>query len=106
MDGIVGGLEGKIVRQVVADIPRHVVRELNHRRIREWKAETVHFHLDLRPPEIVRAVGFGAPLRRQTLREQVEIYLTKHWTPSAEVIRRERLVELGREYLDAAGEEG
>jgi DNA repair protein SbcD/Mre11 len=103
---VAGGLEGKVVRLVVADIPRHVVRELNHKRIREWKAEAVHFHLDLRPPEVRRVVGYGAPMRRQTLREQVESYLARHWTPSSESIRRERLVELGTLYLDAAGEEG
>ena len=98
------GLEGKIVRLVVADIPRHVVRELDHRRIREYRAEALHFHLDARPPEILRVVASGAPMRRQTLREQVESYLAKHWTPSSEMIDRERLVALGRGYLDAVGE--
>lgn len=106
VEAVPGGLAEKIVRLVVTDIPRHVVRELNHRRIREWKAEAVNFHLDLRPPEIRRAVGYGAPMRRQTLREQVESYLTRHYQPSSEAIRRERLVELGTRYLDAAGEEG
>lgn len=104
VDGVAGGLDGKIVRLVVTDISRHTVRELNHKRIRDWKAEAVHFHLDLRPPEVRRLAGFGAPLRRQTLEEQVEAYLTRHWTPTAETIRRERLVELGAHYLDAAGE--
>jgi DNA repair protein SbcD/Mre11 len=103
--GIPGGLAGKIVRLVVTDIPRHVVRELNHRRIREWKSEAIHFHLDLRPPEIRREVGFGAPMRRQSLREQVEAYLQRHWTPTSDDIRRERLVELGTHYLEAAEEE-
>ena len=99
-----GGLEGKVVRLVVADIPRHVVRELDHRRIRDYRAEALHFHLDARPPEILRAVGSGAPMRRQTLREQVENYLAKQWAPTSEAIDRDRLVALGRSYLDAAGE--
>jgi exonuclease SbcD len=104
VEGIPGGLEGKIVRLVLTDIPRHVVRELNHRRIRELKAEALHFHLDARPPEVRRVVAGGAPMRRQTLREQVEGFLTRHWTPSTEGIDRERLVSLARTYLDAAGE--
>ena len=99
-----GGLEGKVVRLVVADIPRHVVRELDHRRIRDYRAEALHFHLDARPPEILRAVGSGAPMRRQTLREQVESYLARQWTPSSEEIDRDRLVALARTYLDRAGE--
>jgi DNA repair protein SbcD/Mre11 len=105
VDGIAGGLAGKIVRLVVTDVARHTVRELNHRRIRDWKAEAVHFHLDLRPPEVGRALGFDAATRRQTLKEQVEAYLTRHWTPTAGTIRRERLVELGAHYLDTVGEE-
>jgi DNA repair protein SbcD/Mre11 len=98
------GLEGKVVRLVVADIPRHVVRELDHRRIREYRAEALHFHLDARPPEINRVVGSGAPMRRQTLREQVESYLTKQWSLTSDAIDRERLVSLARGYLDAVGE--
>ncbi|CAN5667445.1 exonuclease SbcCD subunit D [soil metagenome] len=105
-EAIPGGLDGKIVRLVITDIPRHAVRDLNHRRVREWKAEAMHFHLDLRPPEVMRVVGYGAPMRRQTLGEQVEGYLRKHWNLTSTAIRRERLIELGREYLEATGEEG
>ena len=50
-------------------------------------------------------MGYGAPMRRQTLREQVESYLTRHWVPSAPDIDRERLVGLARHYLEGAGEE-
>ncbi|HET7321485.1 MAG TPA: exonuclease SbcCD subunit D [Longimicrobiaceae bacterium] len=106
VESIPDGLEGKIVRLVVEDIPRHVVRELDHRQIREYKAEALHFHLDARPPEVRRTVGVGAPMRRQTLREQVESYLTKHWNPSSEAISRERLVELAQHYLAEVGEVG
>jgi DNA repair exonuclease SbcCD nuclease subunit len=99
-----GGIEGKVVRLVIEDVPRHVVRELDHRRIRELKAEALHFHLDARPPEVHRVVGSGAPMRRQTLREQVEGYLLRQWEPSSEAIDRKRLVELAGAYLDQAGE--
>ena len=104
VQSIPDGMEGKIVRLVVADIPRHVVRELDHRRIREYRAEALHFHLDARPPEVHRVVGSGAPMRRQTLREQVESYLAKQWLPTSDAIDRERLVSLARGYLDAVGE--
>ena len=104
VQSIPGGMEGKIVRLVIADIPRHVVRELDHRRIREYRAEALHFHLDARPPEVRRTVGSGAPMRRQTLREQVEGYLSRHWPLTSEAIDRERLVSLARGYMDAVGE--
>ncbi len=104
VEAIPGGLEGKIVRLVVADVPRQVVRELDHKRIREYKSEALHFHLDARPPEVRRVVGSGAPMRRQTLGEQVESYLTRHWTLSSESIDRDRLVRLAATYLGRAGE--
>jgi exonuclease SbcD len=102
--GVPGGLDGKVVRLVVEDVPRQVARELDHRRIRELRAEALHFHLDARPPEVHRIVGSGAPMRRQTLREQVESWLAKHWTPTSEQVDRERLVSLARGYMDAVGE--
>ncbi|HEX2081102.1 MAG TPA: metallophosphoesterase [Longimicrobium sp.] len=99
------GLRNKIVRMVVYDAPRAVVRELNHRRIREWKAEAVHFHLDVRPPEVRRRIGSGAPVRRQTLQEQVASYLRKTWELRDRKLEKERLVEMGTAYIDRTGEE-
>lgn len=99
------GLRGKMVRMVVYDAPRAVVRELNHRRIREWKAEAVHFHLDVRPPEVRRRIGSNAPVRRQTLQEQVASYLQKTWTLKNPKLDKERLVELGKEYVERTAEE-
>ncbi|HEX7240028.1 MAG TPA: exonuclease SbcCD subunit D [Longimicrobiaceae bacterium] len=104
VEGIAGGIAGKIVRLVVTDIVRGTVRELNHRRIREWKAEALHFHLDARPPEIRRVSASGAPVRRQTLGEQVASYLEKHWQLQAEGLDRARLVELGTRYVQRAEE--
>jgi predicted MPP superfamily phosphohydrolase len=100
-----GGVRGKIVRLVVYDVPRQVVRELDHRRIREWKAEALHFHLDARPPQVGRRAPSGAPVKRLTLREQVQTYV-RGWTPTREKIDRERLVEMGGEYIDRAAEGG
>lgn len=103
VDAIEGGIDGKLVRQVVHDIPRRAVRELDHRRIREWKARAAHFHLDLRPP---REAGIqAAGLQRQTLAEQLGSFLSERWTPTREGVRTERLVELAARYMAGAGEE-
>lgn len=104
VEGVEGGLRGKIVRLVVHDVPRALVRDLSHRRIREWKAEALHFHLDARPPEVRRRAGSGAPLRRQTLREQVSSFLEK-WTLPSPALERAHLVELGARYVDRAEQE-
>jgi hypothetical protein len=49
-----------------------------------------------------RRIGSGAPVRRQTLQEQVAAYL-RGW-PQSPGIERERLVELATSYVDRAGE--
>ena len=106
VERIPDGLRGKIVRLVIFDAPRAVVRGLNHRRIREWKGEAVHFHLDARPPEVRRRIGANAPVRRQTLQEQVAAYIRKDWKLRDEKLERERLVEMGTGYVDRTAEEG
>jgi DNA repair protein SbcD/Mre11 len=95
---IPGGIADKIVRLRVFDVPRHVARELNHSAVRGYKAEALHFHLDLRRPEIQRTIGVGAPGRRQTLPELVSSYLSGRPLP-AELDRTE-FVRLGQELMD------
>lgn len=106
VERIPDGLRGKIVRMVIHDVPRAVVRELNHKRIREWKAEAVHFHLDARPPDARRRTGTNAPVRRQTLQEQVASYLRKDWKLRDPKLDKEQLVEMGVAYVDRTAEEG
>jgi DNA repair exonuclease SbcCD nuclease subunit len=103
VEGVPGGIAAKLVRLVITDVPRNLVRELNHKRIREWKAEALHFHLDARPPEVRRRIGSGAPMRRQSLQEQVAAYL-REWPVRNPGIERGRLIELATSYVDHAGE--
>jgi len=98
-----GGIADKVVRLRVYDIPRHIGRELDHTAIRAYKAEALHFHLDLRRPEVSRTVGVGAPGRRQTLPEIVRAYLEGRPLP-AELDRR-AFVRLGEELMDAVERE-
>jgi DNA repair exonuclease SbcCD nuclease subunit len=103
VEGVPDGIAAKIVRLVITDVPRNLVRDLNHKRIREWKAEALHFHLDARPPEVRRRIGSGAPMRRQSLQEQVAAYL-REWPVRNPGIERGRLIELATSYVDHAGE--
>lgn len=95
-----GGLDEKIVRLVVRDVPRHIARELDHRRLRELKRRALHFHLDTRRPEIIRLSGQGAPGRRPTIAEIVRDKLRSRLLESD--IDREALIELGLRYLREA----
>jgi len=101
VDGCKGGIEDKIVRLVVSDVPRHILRELDHRALREYRRKALHFHLDTRRPEILRPkVGQAAPGRRASLADTVRAKLeTRQLT---EDIDRGTLVELGLHYLREA----
>lgn len=103
---VADGIAGAVVRQVVRNVPRAVGRELDHARIRAWKADALHFQLDLRRPETDgRMVRVGAPGRRSTLPEIVEQYLGARDVPAG--FERSRFVARGLEFLTAepTGEE-
>jgi exonuclease SbcD len=94
-----GGVDDRIVRLRVWNIPRHVARELDHASIRALKSAALHFQLDLRRPEIHRTIGVGAPGRRQTLPELVRGYLERRPLPAE--LDREAFVRLGESLMDA-----
>jgi DNA repair exonuclease SbcCD nuclease subunit len=100
IEKIRGGIEGKIVRLKVYNVPRHIARELDHTTIRAYKAAALHFRLDLRRPEARRTVGIGSPGRRQTLPELVRSYLEQRSLPAQ--IDREEFVRAGTELVEVA----
>ena len=99
VENVDGGIDGKVVRLVVRDVPRHILRELNHKAIREYKRKALEFYLDTRRPEIVRQ-GQAAPGRRASLAETVRDKLRSRVL--TENIDRETLVALGLHYLQEA----
>jgi exonuclease SbcD len=101
IDSVPGGIDDRIVRLVVRDVPRHIVRELDHKALREYKRRALHFHLDPRKPEIVRPLSVsGAPGRRPSLAETVRTQLETRLVASD--VDRGALVELGLHYLREA----
>lgn len=100
VDAIPGGVADRVVRLVIHDLPRRLFRLLDHDRIREYKAEALHFHLDARRPQTRRPVGYAASYRRRTLEEEVEGFLEDHWELSSAQLDRERLLGLARRYLE------
>jgi len=92
-----GGIADQVVRLVVRNIPRHVVRELDHAALRARKAEALHFQVEFRRPDPSRVTGVGAPGRRQTLPELVAEYLTRRPLPAD--LDRDRFVREGMALL-------
>ncbi len=96
-----GGIDGKVVRLVARDVPRHIARELNHKAVRDLQRRALHFHLDTRRPEVVRRnVASGAPGRRPSLPELLRERLRARVVPAD--VDRDQLVALGLQYLEAA----
>jgi len=100
VDSCKGGIDDQIVRLVVRDVPRHLLRDLDHKAIREYKRRALHFHLDARRPQPLRTEASGAPGRRTSLTDTVRAMLERReLTPG---INRDALVELGLRYLAEA----
>ncbi|HVF38784.1 MAG TPA: DNA repair exonuclease [Gemmatimonadaceae bacterium] len=100
VDGCDGGIEDRIVRLVVNDVPRHILRDLDHRRIRDFKRRALHFLLDARRPRPLRTEASGAPGRRTSLADTVRTMLENREVTAG--IDRASLVNLGLHYLNEA----
>lgn len=98
------GIDGKVVRLVVTNVPRHIAREIDHKALRELQRRALHFQLDTRRPEIVRPQrGTGAPGRRPSLAETLREALVARNLPAG--VERDPLVALGLKYLEDAERE-
>lgn len=95
-----GGIDGKVIRLITRDVPRHVVRELDHKALRDLQRRALNFHLDSRKPEVIRSDRSGAPGRRPSLADTLRESLRSRVLTSD--IDRERLIALGLQYLDEA----
>lgn len=104
LESVPGGIEEKIIRLRLFDVPRDVYRELDHRKIREFRTRALHFNLDARPPRITRHSASGAPARRLTLQEELTEFLKHRWKPDSRQVDRPALIELGVRYLQQAEE--
>jgi len=102
VDAWPGGIDDKIVRLVVRDLPRHITRQLDHKQLRDFRRRALHFHLDTRRPEMIRSVGHGSPGRRPSLADFVRDKLRERFVPAD--VDRDALVELGLRYLKDAEE--
>ena len=102
VESVAGGIDDRVVRAVVRNVPRHIVRELDHAALREYRRRAMHFHLDTRRPEPLRrkSSGEGAPGRRATLPELVQERLQERVIPSD--LDRDTLVSMGLRYLQQA----
>jgi hypothetical protein len=103
-DGVRGGLEDKVARLVVWDVPRKVQVDLDHAKLREIRAGALHFDLSFRLP---RPKGMAASTATQTVRRTLEQewaeYVEGYALPGG--VEREAFKMLGLEYLSQVSAE-
>lgn len=101
-ESVDGGIDDQIVRQTVVNIEKHVIRDLDHRMIRDLKRRALHFNLDSRRPDEALIARGEAPRQRKPLKDLVrEMLEARELTPG---IDRDALVALGLSYLAQAEE--
>jgi len=100
VEGVEDGIDDKIVRVTIRDVPRHIARELDHKTIRDYKRRALNFQLDLLRPEATRTQASGAPGRRPSLNEMVRAKLAAR--PLDADIDRGALIDRAMKYLDEA----
>ena len=101
--GVSEGIDDRIVRLTIRNVPRHIARELDQVALREYKRRALQFQLDTRKPEVVsQRVTGGAPGRRATLEEIVTERLNERVLPAG--VTREQFLTTGLKYLSDAEE--
>jgi len=102
VDTAPGGIDERVVRATIWNVPRHIVRELDHVAIREYRKRAMNFHLDTRRPEPIARLrtADGSQTRRATLPELLADRLQERVLPAG--IEREPFVKLGLRYLQQA----
>lgn len=93
-------VDDNIARVVITNVPRHVGRQLDQKAVRELKRRALHFHLDVRRPEVARSSVGGAPGRRASLADMLREKLDMR--PIAPEVDRVAFVALGLDYLRKA----
>jgi DNA repair protein SbcD/Mre11 len=99
VEGCEGGIDDQIVRLIVQNIDKHVIRDLDHRMIREFKRRAMHFNFDTRRPD-AEEVALGVTSRRKNLtiaERWAEFAGSREMTAG---IDRGELVALGMRYLE------
>ncbi|MCX6345999.1 MAG: exonuclease SbcCD subunit D [Armatimonadetes bacterium] len=98
IEGVSGGYEDKIMRLVVENLHRSVQADLDYTFVRKVRADALHFELVLRPPSRSGSVkSSGEAGVSRPLEEEWDEFAKCYDLPQG--VERDRLVNLGRDYL-------
>lgn len=96
IENVPGGIDGKIVRMQVQNASSELVRQLNHKKLRELKSRATHFAMEFRPPE---RLSFSLSTEKKGLM-RLEDELFKFLDTHAELTHQLKIKELLKEILE------
>lgn len=103
IEAAAGGIDQAIVRMRLYNVPRHVMRELDHAALREYRKRAMHLNLDSqRPVAQPLSAAERKALQRNTLSDVVSKRLGERELRTD--VNRDALVALGEHYLKLAEE--
>lgn len=102
VDSVPGGIDGKIVRLIIDDVPRDLFRDIDHRQLREYRAKALHFHLDVRRPTRHALGGKAHHPAPRPLEDEARSFIREVWQPTARDIDRDQLADMALRYLASA----
>lgn len=73
-----GGIDGKIIRLEVRDIPREVYRLLDHKKLRQLRNKALHLSLEFHPPEEGFRQHATLTRGRHGLKEDLSVFASQY----------------------------
>lgn len=102
----IGGVEGKVIRATVLDVPRSTSRVLDHKQINAWRRSALHIQVNVEPAEsAITVVHSSGRRRRIPLTERVMDKLRDPLRVIPPDVDRDALCALGSRILEEAGED-
>jgi len=95
--GVTGGCTDKIVRLVVENAYRSLRTDLDYSFLKQLRADALHFELQLMPPPDATSTGARGDRAARPLELEWAEFAGAFDIPAG--VRRDRLVDLGQEYL-------
>lgn len=74
LDRVPGGIDGKMVRLEINNLPREVMRAVDHKAIRAYGTKALNLSLEVRPPSRGDGEGVHTPKMKRSLGEELRVF--------------------------------
>jgi exonuclease SbcD len=99
LDNVPGGIDGKIIRQEVFDIPKEIFRSVSFKPFKEYKLRALHLQLELKlEVPMLSGAAHQGKIASKPLIEQLEIF-TNEFRASKNAQTTSRIIDSFREYF-------